>query len=497
MGSNAKYKGKPKKTVTHDFFNNKNYIMYLLEQIKKKEGVDSSVVTDASNFNSCGVKSNKVVEHDYFNNEHYIMSLLMDIANNPGGGGQIEITFSELNTLKNNNGLTAGSFYLITDFQTIYDRPDFEDVGYGNIVLKSNLTTVSGPIQPLVVLAISDSEFAPEAWMSSTPGNRYLFDFDLQTTHFTNSPTKGTIYECIDENGNRTGYNHPVIEFIRYEDSNGDFVNLYDKDLTGNTQLFKTFGDSCTLNVLGDVYYNELNIDASTNPYYLSKGFPFGNVISNNSFSNKIGNNNIYIEITGGVISNQIDVFGNTIGGGFRNNTIENDFTNNTIENDFNNNTIENNFNNNTIGNNFNNNTIGNDFRNNTIGNDFNNNTIGNDFNNNTIENDFNNNTIGNNFNNNTIGNNFNNNTIGGGFRNNTIGGGFRNNTIGGGFRNNTIGGGFNNNTTKTSISSTNFTSATHVYQLYTCEIVEVYGSGKKLNYQDANGTLVVADITD
>ena len=300
-----------------------------------------------------------------------------------------EHTFVELQDLKNNSSLIPNTMYLITDFQTIYDRPDFEDVGYGNIRLKSNLTTVSGPIQPLVVLAISDSEFAPEAWMSSTPGNRYLFDFDLQTTHFTNSLTKGTIYECIDENDNRTGYNHPVIEFIRYEDSNGDFVNLYDKDLTGNTQLFKTFGDNCTLNVLGDVYYNELNIDASTNLYYLSKGFPFGNVISNNSFSNKIGNNNIYIEITGGVISNQIDVFGNTIGGGFYNNTIGNDFYNNTI------------------------------------------------------------------------------------------------------------GGGFNNNTTKTSISSTNFTSATHVYQLYTCEIVEVYGSGKKLNYQDANGTLVVADITD
>ena len=37
------------------------------------------------------------------------------------GGGLEEVTFSELTTLISGSNLQAGTFYKITDFQTVYD----------------------------------------------------------------------------------------------------------------------------------------------------------------------------------------------------------------------------------------------------------------------------------------------------------------------------------------------------------------------------------------
>ena len=42
------------------------------------------------------------------------------------------ISYSSFTTLITNSGLTQGSFYLINDFRTCYDQPDF-DVNNGSI----------------------------------------------------------------------------------------------------------------------------------------------------------------------------------------------------------------------------------------------------------------------------------------------------------------------------------------------------------------------------
>jgi hypothetical protein len=139
---------------------------------------------------------------------------------------------------------------------------------------------------------------------------------------------------------------------------------------------------------------------------------------------------------------------------------------------------------------------FGESFVNNTIGDNFLFNTISNNFGNNTIGDNFNNNTIGNNFNNNTIGNNFGYNTIGNSFGSNIIGNNFGSNIIGNFFSNNTISNFFGLNSIKVSLSSANFTSATHVYGEYNCEIFRRSDNTLQLSYIDGNNTIQYTAIT-
>ena len=54
---------------------------------------------------------------------------LLDLINQSSGGGLEEVTFSELTTLISVNNLQAGNFYKITDYQTVYDQPDYDSLG--------------------------------------------------------------------------------------------------------------------------------------------------------------------------------------------------------------------------------------------------------------------------------------------------------------------------------------------------------------------------------
>ena len=105
-------------------------------------------------------------------------------------------------------------------------------------------------------------------------------------------------------------------------------------------------------------------------------------------------------------------------------------------------------------------------------------------------------NTIGHNFYNNTIGNDFNYNTIGDYFQYNTIGDNFQFNTIGDYFQYNTIGNSFTFNKTDCAVVSLDFTSATHVYQDYNCEILKANGGNIYLSYFDGTAMQYVTPIT-
>jgi hypothetical protein len=256
-------------------------------------------------------------------------------------------------------------------------------------------------------------------------------------------------------------------------------------------------------------YNDGYNINYNNIVFFLIPDGDVENYCYCNSFEENCFNNTI---IGNGFVSN-------TIGNYFSINTIGNDFRINTIGNNFNSNTIGNSFYFNTIGNNFISNTIGNSFYSNTIGNSFNFNTIGNSFYYNTIGNNFNSNTIGNNFNFNTIENDFNSNTIGNSFYSNTIGNYFKgynntyNNIIGDNFQHNTvesfdstvtlntkwtIGNNFQNNYVKANSipDNTDFTSGSHVYQSYDCEIFKRQDGTPLLKYMDNTNTYQFVSIT-
>jgi hypothetical protein len=391
----------------------------------------------------------------------------------------IEATYVELEGLVSNQLLKTGSYYLLTDFETIYDRPDYEAGGRAGYQPKSTILTVnSGVIEPLLLLAISEDEFATQVYSQTFPDDYLEYDFGYNITPINSSPAKGRIIRRRDTDNNETNYDHRTITFKRYDRSgDGIYVHFFDSG-TDNSVLLPTFGTNARNNKFERLDYKIL-------PSFI--GFGFGlfdlenNVFGDDCVDNEFG----YL------------FYLNTIDGGFISNRIGNEFNKNIIGKFFQSNIIENNFFSNTIGSGFDSNIIGNNFFSNIIGNSFNSNTIDNFFQQNTIGNDFNQNKTANTFSDNTIGDNFEINTIAVNFFNNTLGNNFSYNTIGNDFNSNIVGNDFQLNTTKAPLALTDFSLATYVYANYNCEIFKRSNNTLQLSYIDASNTVIYDDITD
>lgn len=120
------------------------------------------------------------------------------IPGNLGGGGGSggttpligSYTYAQLQTLVAANGLEVG-YYLLNDFTTIYDRPDFVD-NTGTIEPKSTITTVTAAAEPLILFAVDANSFAPEAFSPSNPSDIIQYQF-AYTTPVNAAATKGRI----------------------------------------------------------------------------------------------------------------------------------------------------------------------------------------------------------------------------------------------------------------------------------------------------------------
>jgi hypothetical protein len=354
-------------------------------------------VTTSAELDGTTLKFNKNNQNNAYN---------VDLTPIVGGGGGFvgDFTYSELQTLVSNQELQPGSYYLLTDFETIYDRPDYESGGRAGFQPKSTILTVnSGVIEPLLLLAISEDEFTAQVYSQMFPDDYLEYDFGYNLTPINNSPAKGKIVRRRDTDNNETNYDHRTITFKRY-DRSGDNIYVWFFDSgTDDSVLLPTFGNDYRNNIFERTSYQLL---VSLVSFDLEN-----NVFGDNCRSNKFG----------GVILN------------------------NTVGNEFNNNTVGGNFNRNTVGNNFQNNTVGNSFISNTVGNFFQNNTVGNEFNNNTVGDSFISNTVGNNFRRNQI---------------------------------------------DYLTSSTDYTSATHVYGNYTCQIFRRSNNTSQLSYIDGTNTI-------
>jgi len=181
----------------------------------------------------------------------------------------------------------------------------------------------------------------------------------------------------------------------------------------------------------------------------------------------------------------------NKIGKNFNNNNIHHNFTNNIIDGEFYRNTITNSFSYNSLGFKifhdnsfvtFSNNQCHGNMSNNIFGPDVVNNVFG-VFDDNITHTSFKNNNLNKSFVQGNYLDDFNDNIITNNFQSNTIGSGFQNNVIEKQFNNNLIGGGFQFNTVKTQINSVDYTSASHVYGNYSCEISMGNAGGRYLTY--------------
>jgi hypothetical protein len=134
------------------------------------------------------------------------------------------ITYADFYTAITGGNLVVGKTYIIVDFQTVYDQMDFDAGGS----LKPTLTTKTGSVEQIWVYALSSNQIAKKAYSATYPKDQIQYDWTYNATFVNGSPAKGRISERIDENNNRTDYDHREIKFIRYDDGAGNFTVIND-----------------------------------------------------------------------------------------------------------------------------------------------------------------------------------------------------------------------------------------------------------------------------
>jgi hypothetical protein len=366
-------------------------------------------------------------------------------------GSTTAVTYSEFSSTISSDGLNTGMLYIITDFQTCYDQPDFD---YNNNPTSVNYKT--GPVEPIIVLATSSNTISSIAYQPTYPNDKITYDWTWNTTEVTGNPAYGRITERIDEYNNRTDYDHRNILFKRYR----LFTIREDQPLNGTIELLS----NGTVNGVDTSFGNDLSPGdviciPTINPSY----YEVKNILTDTSMEvdgdviTAIGAGQTFykaIEETNGNGSyfsfkrtnvktddfNEYTTFGDAISFNYANNNYVGDYSNNyqnVGSGQFilsNNVFLEGPCDSNKFGNYCYNNTLGTNVINNVWGDYCYENVSTNDIQNNTIDHNFYGNLINVNLVDNNIGNDFNNNRLLAenerSFEDNIIGNGFNNNTI-------------------------------------------------------------------
>ena len=357
----------------------------------------------------------------------------------------INITYSELVSLRNESQLQPGCWYRITDY----------------ITTTSQENTISAVHQfDVLVLATDVNVLSEEARAIKHEGDTYFdnsslnawkiwYCLDNDSDRFgwpDISNGKGVIYRLIDEYGNDCPYDFKNIKFIPHTSStsgsggSGGASNIavgdFDTDVTdiSNEEMNEELTE--LLNASEMTYYYTFDLNAESDysigsncynnmikPYYVdgimllnfitfkntsdeaechSNSFGtncYGNSFGTNCYNNTFGNYCAYNSFGN-------KCYGNSFMGDCQNNTLNDDcaynsFGNNCSNNSFSNNCSNNSFSNNCDYNSFGNNCCDNSFMSDCLNNTLNDNCACNSFGNNCAYNSF-----GNNCSNNSFGNN-------------------------------------------------------------------------------------------
>jgi hypothetical protein len=184
----------------------------------------------------------------------------------------VEVTYDELYSLYTGGTLTSGIFYLMTDYQTCYDQPNYNSDS--SPITTGNYKT--GTTEPILLLAISTTGFSPTVYSTLYPQDKISYDITWNATEVTDNPAKGRITERIDQFNNRSDYDFRAVQFIRYV---GYFSEQYYPgkiNLDGTTGLVTvsetgtTFTNDFTVGDIFGVYAPGINGIASFQYYEIS-----------------------------------------------------------------------------------------------------------------------------------------------------------------------------------------------------------------------------------
>ena len=401
--------------------------------------------------------------------------------------------------------LSTASYYLINDFKTCYDQPDFDY--NGSAIRTGNYR--QGNTSSIIVFSTDVDKISELAYQPQYPGDIIHYDISFSVTEVTGGTAFGRITYREDNQGNSFDYDFREVLFKRYDSYVSEEV--YDgtvsiqfsvlgatfADVAGVGTIFTNFNVGDIVGILNYNYNNLVSyyeiVSIADNTNMVVTGYNIvtinstrlvyanvipimswkqNNIISNTNFSEYKTFENYdrcfsntcenTVEFTKWeeftfLLSNNVFIGGayvdNSFGSNFRNNTFNDDCSSNIIRGDFYNNIITNDFDNNTINDEFADNVIDCDFQNNLIMDSFFSNNLGDyegiDFNNNIINGQFFYNffTGYDDFTYNTTHDNFSQNIILGSFRNNSIIYCYNNKFEGYSFNDNTIGNNFYDNT--------------------------------------------------
>ena len=417
----------------------------------------------------------------------------------------VPVTYNEFLDKITGGTLTVGTYYLITDFKTCYDQPDYDT--NGNPIIIGNYK--EGPVEPILVLATSPGEISKTAYQPLYPNDRIQYDWTWDMTEVTDGVAYGRITERIDEFNNRTDYDHRNIYFKRYTtyfynmDSplNGTIEIYNDGSVTGTSTNFTSLGIGNVIKVKDGLNYQIVSISGDTEMYvtgltintgaglthYLtyaemdndgsdslkSYDFKHNNVMDTEtrelptfrfqweldnygeatSINNYIGNHSNFLDTNLShsyflLANNTFSLYSysNTLGDRCYNNSSYTWFCRNKISGNFYNNSMWRGFYANIVGEYCDNNIFGGYTWRNKLGEGFESNKTFDGFENNIVNNGFNDNDIASDFYENNIGNDFNYNIVFGPYYSNEISNGFNNNNIYTPFYDNTIDNYFNDN---------------------------------------------------
>jgi hypothetical protein len=424
------------------------------------------------------------------------------VAVGSGGGSTYvpvtEITYTDLYTLYSSNGFATSSYYLITDFDSVYDQPDFYCDGTPKTVVDNKGKPSGWAYQPILVMATSKNTLSPDAYQppasgfNGFPKDKIKYDFTWNKTEF-NVDAKGRIVERIDEYGNRTDFDHRAIRFKRYQNytKNVQLTGIItDYDCTNGTVAASGASFSTELSV-GDI----IIIDSKSDLGY-DIGLKVDTIISDGSLIavvDSLYNGTVPSSVTlnsGTVITPQ-DYSFSAESYDFYSTTATGDYTQykevyfgqsdaNDCDKEVYPFQITSSFNN----------KIGNYSQVYLSG--ANNVFI---LPNNVFKMNCNNNVILDNFYNNHIGENFFDNNIGYNFSKNVINDNFSRNTTVDTFSSNLISNNFKWNNIQTGVSGYDFSSATHVYGNYNCNIFSNSLGYVRLSYYNSSDVLVITNV--
>ena len=243
------------------------------------------------------------------------------------------ITYADFYTAITGGNLVVGKTYIIMDFQTVYDQMDFDNTG----ALKGSLVTKTGGVEQIWVLALAPNQIASQAYSATYPNDKIQYDWTYNTTLVNGSPAKGRISERIDENNNRTDYDHREIKFIRYDNGAGKFTVINDN---GNaSQEFLTFVQNFTGGIVKDNWLGDFySVGALVGQEYANNVFSgeFVNantssaLFYNNTFSGEVYNNTFSGDVNSNTFSGGY-VYNNTFSGNVNRNTFSSKVYNNTF----------------------------------------------------------------------------------------------------------------------------------------------------------------------